>query len=210
MDNRALHAYCDRHTTLPVEALYDLERETHLRTLAPQMMSGKVQGHLLYLLCSLQKPALALEIGTFTGYGAICLAAGLPPEGRLHSIEINPELVDFPRTYLDRTGLADKVDLHIGDARTIIPTLPVPFDLVFIDAAKFDYLLYYELVMDRVRRGGLILADNVIWGGKVLDPACRDADTLRMAAFNRTVHEDPRVENLLLPVRDGLLVVRKR
>ncbi|MEY3051056.1 MAG: hypothetical protein RLY31_841 [Bacteroidota bacterium] len=210
MDNRTLHSYCDRHTTLPVEVLHDLERETHLRTLSPQMMSGKVQGHLLYLLCSLQQPALALEIGTFTGYGAVCLAAGLPSHGCLHSIEINPELAEFPRHYLGQAGLADKVRLHIGDARTVIPTLPKPFDLVFIDAAKFDYLLYYEMVMDRVRSGGLILADNAIWGGKVLDPACQDADTRRMADFNRRVHEDPRVENLLLPVRDGLLVARKK
>lgn len=209
MNNARLIAdYCQRHSSLPLQELAELERETHLHTLSPQMLSGALQGQLLYLLCSLQQPAVALEIGTFTGYGTLCLAKGLPEKGRIHTIEINPELAHISRKYFEKTGLASKIIAHTGDARLIIPTLADSFDLVFIDAAKFDYDFYYELVFDRVNPGGLILADNVLWGGKIVAQS-KDADTLAMAAFNDKVHQDPRVENLMLPLRDGLLIARK-
>jgi predicted O-methyltransferase YrrM len=206
--DRLIADYCRLHSSLPLQELEELERETHLHTLSPQMMSGALQGQLLFLLCSLQQPLAALEIGTFTGYGTLCLAKGLPENGRLHTIEINPELSHINRKYFEKTGLAPKIIAHTGDARLIIPTLADKFDLVFIDAAKFDYDFYYELVFDRVNPGGLILADNVLWGGKIVAQS-KDADTLAMAAFNDKVQRDPRVENLMLPLRDGLLIARK-
>ena len=205
---KKINAYCEAHTTLPVPELYELERETHLCTLSPHMISGRLQGHLLMLLTTLARPMLALEIGTFTGYASICIAKGLPDGGMLHTIEINPELAPISRKYFEKTGLLDKITAHTGDAREVIPSLHLQFDLVFIDAAKFDYLFYYELLIEKVNPGGLLIADNVLWAGKVVTQAV-DADTQNLEAFNKMVHDDPRVENLMLPIRDGLLVVRK-
>jgi predicted O-methyltransferase YrrM len=205
---KKINAYCEAHTTLPLPELYELERETHLRTLSPQMISGKVQGHLLTLLTSLAKPKLALEIGTFTGYASLCIAKGLPEGGMLHTIEVNPELVHISKKYFERAQLSDKITSHTGDAKQIIPSLACSFDLVFMDAAKFDYPAYYDLVIDRLNPGGLLIADNVLWDGKVAAKAT-DADTLTIDAFNKKVHQDKRVENVLLPVRDGVLVARK-
>jgi len=205
---KKLFSYCENHTTYPLPELHELERETHLHTLSPQMLSGHVQGHLLALLSALKQPAIALEIGTFTGYAALCLAKGLPDNGILHTIEINPELEHISRKYFKKTGLEHKIRLYMGDAREIIPTIDAAFDLVFIDAAKPDYSFYYDLVFDKVPPGGLILADNVLWGGKVLSKAA-DPDTAAIMAFNQKIRGDERVETLMLPLRDGLLIAKK-
>jgi len=200
--------YCEKHSSQPTEILGALERETYLKTIAPQMLSGHLQGGFLSLLSCLMQPKMILEIGTFTGYASICLAKGLCEGGRLHTIEVNEELAYICRKYFNKAGLQEKIELHVGDAKAIIPTLNKTFDLVFIDAGKGDYAFYYDLVFDKVRRGGILLADNVLWRGKVVEPA-RDADTLLIDQFNKKVQQDPRVENLLLSLRDGLMIARK-
>ena len=205
---KKINAYCEAHTTLPVPELYELERETHLRTLSPQMISGRVQGHLLTLLASLSRPKLALEIGTFTGYASICIAKGLPEGSMLHTIEINSELAHISTKFFEKSGLADRITAHVGDARTIIPVLGLRFDFVFLDAAKFDYHYYYEMLVELLNEGGLLIADNVLWDGKVVAKSS-DADTIILDEFNKMVNADPRVENLILPIRDGVLVARK-
>jgi predicted O-methyltransferase YrrM len=172
------------------------------------MMSGRLQGALLRLLSRLLQPKNALEIGTFTGYGALCLADGLHPEGTLHTIEANAEMEQLIRKYIHQAGKTQAIQLHIGQAQAVVPTLPAPFDLVFIDAGKQDYAQYFDLVVDRVRPGGLLLADNVLWGGKIVD-AKPDKDTRIMQAFNDKVAQDPRVETLLLPLRDGLTIMQR-
>lgn len=203
--------YCEQWSTAPDQVLYELERETHLKTLAPQMLSGALQGQLLRLLSQLQQPRSVLEIGTFTGYAAICLAQGLALGGRLRTIEVNPELEYLIRKYLHKAGLEDRVELYIGDAMQVIPELPGTFDLVFIDAGKQYYQDYYGLIIDRVEVGGLIIADNVLWSGKVATSLREtDVDTQKLHAFNAALQADERVDSLLLPVRDGLLVARKR
>ncbi len=207
--SQALNKYCEAHTSPADETLCELERETYLKTLAPQMLSGHLQGRFLTMISQLVQPVVALEIGTFTGYGAICLARGLAPNGRLHTIEANRELEYIIRKYIGKAGLEDKIQLHLGNALEIIPNIPPgAFDLVFIDAGKQDYATYFDLVIDRMRPGGLILADNVLWSGKVLNPD-QDEDTAALHAFNRKVLADPRVETLILPLRDGLLMARK-
>lgn len=208
MQNTLLNQYCEAHTTPASAVLHALERETHLRTLSPQMLSGHLQGQLLRFLSLMLKPRLALEIGTFTGYSAICLAEGLAPDGVLHTIEANVELEAMIRRYLAEAGLQERVRLHMGDALQIVPGLEGPFDLVWIDAGKQDYTYYYDMVIDKVSPGGFILADNVLWSGKVLQ-ADLDLDALALHRFTQKVHADPRVENLLLPVRDGILMARK-
>jgi predicted O-methyltransferase YrrM len=175
------------------------------------MLSGALQGQLLKLFSQLQRPKSVLEIGTFTGYATICLAQGLAKDGRVHTIEANPELEYLIRKYLKKAGLEDQVELYIGDAMQVITTLPGTFDLVFIDAGKQYYQAYYDLIIDRVEAGGLIIADNVLWSGKVATGLREtDADTKQLHAFNVALQEDERVDNLLLPIRDGLLVARKR
>jgi len=204
-----LERYCEAHTSPLSPLLKELERETYLKTLAPQMLSGPLQGQLLRFLSLLLQPAAILEIGTFTGYSALCLVEGLRPGGILHTIEANPELEYLIRKFLSKAGMEEKILLHIGKAEEVIPALTENFDLVFIDAGKQDYGLFYDLIIDRVRPGGLLLADNVLWSGKVLNPG-NDADALALHAFNDRVQADDRVENLMLPVRDGLLVMRKK
>lgn len=205
---RRLSDYCERHTTPLSSLLQELERETHLKTLHPQMLSGRLQGQLLRVFSRLLQPQCILEVGTFTGYSALCLAEGLAPGGVLHTIEVNAELEYLIRRYIERAGWTDRIHLHVGAAEKIIPDLKGPFDLIFIDAGKQEYALFYELVIDRVRPGGLLLADNVLWSGKVLDPA-QDLDARALDAFNEEVQRDPRVDNVLLPVRDGLMVMRR-
>ncbi len=206
--SKPIHEYCEAHTSPLPEILSRLERETHLKTLSPQMLSGKLQGQLLAFLSKMIRPKAILEIGTFTGYSAICMAQGLAENGVLHTIEVNPEQEYLIRKYLKEAGLEASVQLHIGRAQEIIPTLALTFDLVFIDAAKQDYALFYDLVIDKINPGGLLIADNVLWDGKVLTPE-KDADAAVLHAFNCKVDADPRVEQLLLPIRDGLLVARK-
>ncbi len=208
-DLKRLYAYCEAHSTPPGAVLHELERETHLKTLAPQMLSGAWQGQFLKMLSKLMQPQTILEIGTFTGYAAICMAQGLAPGGQLHTIEPNAELAHIIRKYIDKAGLNDIIQLHIGRGEEVIPTLQTSFDLVFIDAGKQQYEQFYELVIERVRPGGLILADNVLWSGKVADTA-DDPDTLTLRAFNDRVQADQRVENVMLPLRDGVLMIRKK
>ncbi len=208
-DLKRLYAYCEAHSTPPGAVLHELERETHLKTLAPQMLSGAWQGQFLKMLSQLMQPQTILEIGTFTGYAAICMAQGLAPGGQLHTIEPNAELAHIIRKYIDKSGLNDMIQLHIGRGEEVIPTLQTTFDLVFIDAGKQQYEQFYELVIERVRPGGLILADNALWSGKVADTA-DDPDTLTLRAFNDRVQADPRVENVMLPLRDGVLMIRKK
>lgn len=203
-----LNTYCDQHSTPPSDILYQLERETYLKTLAPQMMSGPLQGQFLRFLSLWMQPKRILEVGTFTGYASLCLADGLPDNGELHTIEANVELEYLIRKYFNQSPKKDQLHLHIGNAITIIPSIPGMFDLIFLDAGKLDYANYFDLVIDRINPGGCLLADNVLWSGKVVKTAS-DNDTESMRAFNRKISEDPRVEQVILPIRDGLLMARK-
>lgn len=203
-----LSAYAEAHTSPETEELQALNRETHAKVLMPQMLSGHVQGSLLRTFSFMLQPKAILEVGTYTGYSAINMAMGLQQGGVLHTIDINEELEDMIRRYLENSGLADKIQLHIGNALDIIPRLDETFDLVFIDADKINYANYYDLVFDKVRKGGFIIADNVLWSGKVLDEK-KDKDTQAIHDYNQKIHNDDRVENILLPVRDGLMVARK-
>ncbi len=203
-----VYQYCEKHTSRPDTVLYELERETYLKILSPQMISGPVQGKFLEMVSALMQPKNILEIGTFTGYAAICLARGLAPDGILHTIEVNPELEWISRKYFEKANLSEKINFQIGDAREIIPTIEVEFDIVFIDAAKFDNDLYYEMVLSKLRTGGLIMVDNVLWSGKVVRNEQDNATQLIMA-FNKKVAADKRVETVILPLRDGLTMVRK-
>jgi predicted O-methyltransferase YrrM len=189
--------------------LYELYRETHVKLLRARMLSGHVQGRLLAMLSKMIRPQHILELGTFTGYSALCLAEGLADGGLLTTIEKNPELESFIRNYVEKAGMNHKIKLLIGDVRKLVPQLKPVFDLVFIDADKKQYLDYYQLVKPLVITGGYIIADNVLWDGKVPDMAIHDRDTEKIRAFNDRVHADPDVENLMLPLRDGLMVIRK-
>ena len=204
-----LTQYCEALSTPPSPLLIELERETHLKTLAPQMMSGHLQGSLLQLLCQLKQPKKVLEIGTFTAYATLCMAAGLPKDGQLHTIEANPELEYLIRKYIQRANFEEKIQLHIGKAEEVVPTLGGHFDFVFLDAGKLDYPHFYDLVIDRVNPGGLIVADHVLWSGKVIQKR-KDKDTKALHAFNQKIQADTRVNNLILPIRDGLLIAQKK
>ncbi|MAT55107.1 MAG: methyltransferase [Saprospirales bacterium] len=206
---KKLTALCEKYTSGFSELLYELERETHLKTLNPQMLSGHLQGRFLSLLSRLLQPKAILEIGTFTGYAAICLAEGLAEGGVLHTIEVNPELEYISRKYFRKAGLENRIQQHTGNAFDIIPTLKEQFDIVFIDAGKRDNAAYFDLVIERLRPGGFILVDNVLWSGKIGLKA-RDADTRSIRNFLEKVRSDERVETMLLPVRDGLLLAEKK
>lgn len=201
--------YCFAHTSPTEVILLELERETHLRTLSPQMLSGAYQGTLLRFVSRMVRPRRALEIGTFTGYTAICMAQGLAEEGVLHTIEVNDEFGWIIRKFMQKAGLEHKVQLHLGDAAEVIPTLEGDFDLVFMDAGKLDYAHHYELALAKTRVGGFLLADNVLWDGKVVGGDTRDATAVALRAFNDFVRQDPRVENIMLPIRDGILMMQK-
>ncbi len=172
------------------------------------MMSGHLQGHLLRLLCRLKQPKCVLEIGTFTAYATICLAQGLPSDGILHTIEANPEMAHIIEKYIKKAGIEDRVKAYTGKAEEIIPRLKQRFDFVFLDAGKLDYGMFYDLLIDQINPGGLILADNVLWSGKVVQ-STKDKDTAALHAFNEKINQDPRVENMILPIRDGLLIAQK-
>lgn len=216
-----LMAYSEAHTMPEPPVLARLNRETHLTQVYPQMLSGHLQGSLLRMICRMLCPHRVLEIGTFTGYSAISMAMGMnphpgpPQSGKggialLHTIEVNPELEDGIRKSIREAGLDDRIILHIGQALEVIPALDENWDMVFIDGDKPNYLNYYRLVMPRLRSGGFIIADNVLWDGKVTgDPAGMDKDTRGIVEFNDFVQQDERVENLMLPIRDGLMLIRK-
>lgn len=203
-----LDQYCSDHTTAASELLYDLERETYIKTLAPQMLSGHLQGTLLQFLSEMIQPSLIVEIGTFTGYSAICLAQGLQKGGMLHTIDINPEIQYFVDKYIKRAKLEKQVTFHLGNALDIVPQLPDDIDLAFIDAGKQQYLDFYELILPKIKKGGYILADNVLWSGKVLSDAT-DSDTVSIRTFNQKIQADKRVKNIVLPIRDGLSIIQK-
>lgn len=203
-----IQRYAEQHTSQESELLRKISRDTHAKVTMPRMLSGQLQGRFLAMVSQMIRPHRILEIGTFTGYSALCLAEGLPPGGTLVTIDINEELEDKVRTYFKESGFADRIDYRIGDAATIIPTLGGQFDLVFIDADKENYSRYFDLVIDHVSEGGIILADNVLWSGKVLQEK-PDKDTHAIIAFNRKIQVDRRVENILLPIRDGILMIRK-
>ncbi len=207
-DPYQLEEYLEAHTTAPDAVLQELYRHTYLHEMNPRMMSGPVQGKFLQFLCQMLKPRRVLEIGTYTGYAAICIARGLPEDGKLLSIEANREYEDTLRHYFDKAQVLEKIDLILGDAKTVIPTLNETFDLVFIDADKVSYPTYYNMVMEKVRPDSFILADNVLWDGKVLNAQTKEHDTQALIAFNDMVQNDPRVENVLLPIRDGLMMIR--
>ena len=202
--------YIESHTEPEPEILTELSRATHRKILRPRMLSGNMQGQFLKMLCRMNKAHRVLEIGTFTGYASIAMAMGLEEGGVLHTIDINDEIEEFTRTYIARSGLADRIVFHIGDACEVIPRLAERFDLVFIDADKRLYPEYYRLVFDKVVPGGIIVADDVLWDGKVLEPDSRDAQTRGILEFNELVQRDDRVENILFPVRHGLMVIRKK
>lgn len=205
----AIEEYLEQHATPMDEVLHELYRETHLHAMNPRMASGPVQGRFLQLLCQLMQPKKVLEIGTFTGFATICMARGMGSDGLLTTIEANEEYEGVIRKYLAKAAVADRVRLIIGDAKEVIPTLEGGFDTVFIDADKISYPSYYDLVIEKLNPGGVILADNVLWEGKVLNVGTKERDTKAIQAFNDKVQNDPRVENVLLPLRDGLMMVRK-
>lgn len=209
MNPYKLNDYLERHTTAPDAVQQELIRITHLRTMLPRMLSGPVQGRFLEILSSLVRPKRILEIGTFTGYSALSLARGLAPGGLLVTIEKNEEYEAIIREFIDKAGLGHCIRLFVGNASEIIPTLTETFDLIFIDAAKDAYPEYYHLVIDKLETGGILLADNVLWNGKVLDETAHDAETTAIRRFNEMVAADQRVEQVLLPLRDGLMLVRK-
>ena len=206
--DKDLQRYAERHTTGESDLLKRINRDTHAQVMMPRMLSGHLQGRVLAMISHLMRPKRVLEIGTYTGYATLCLAEGLAEDGKLVTIDINEELEQRVRKYIAEAGLASKIDYRIGDAVSIIPSLQETFDLVFIDADKENYSKYFDLVIDKVRQNGIILADNVLWSGKVLDEK-PDKDTRAIVEFNKKVQHDNRVENVLLPVRDGILMIRK-
>lgn len=203
--------YAQLHSSPESEILQKLNRETHARILRPRMLSGHMQGKLLEMISCMLQPERILEIGTYTGYSAICMARGLKKNGKLITIDHNPELEEFTRSFFKEAGLSDKIEYLIGEAVDILPTLNGPFDLAFIDADKENYTFYYEHVLEKLKPGGVILADNVLWSGKVLseDAANGDPEANALIHFNKFVQNDQRAENLLLPFRDGLTIIRK-
>jgi len=209
--NPDIEKYIDEHTTSESPVLQKINRETHLYELMPRMLSGHVQGRFLSMISKMISPGYILEIGTYTGYSALCLAEGLTKKGQFHTIDINEELKEKNRRSFNDAGYGDQIIQHIGNALEIIPKLDFPFDLVFIDADKGNYLKYYQLVLESLRPGALILADNVLWSGKVLNENGEkiDKDTQAIIDFNEYVQQDKRVENVLVSIRDGLFLIRK-
>lgn len=207
--SESVDAYLQTHASPVPELLSRLERDTHLKTLYPRMVSGTYQGRFLSMISQLLQPRRVLEIGTFTGYSCICLSEGLHPEGRITTIEMDAELGHLIFPYLEEAGISEKVDVRFGKALEVLADLQETWDLVFIDADKQNYRKYYERVFPQLRKGGIILADNVLWHGKVLDEKEQDKETAGIREFNTFVREDPRVEHLLLPIRDGIYWIRK-
>ena len=206
-----LDDYVVRHSEDEPELLKALTRETYQKILQPRMLSGHYQGRVLSVLSKLIRPKTILELGTFTGYSALCLAEGLDKNGVLHTIDINEELVAFQRTYFDKSDYGSQIIQHLGSALDIIPTLDTSFDLVFMDADKPNYINYFHQIIDKLNPGGVILSDNVLWSGKVieaLDPS--DVSTKIVLEYNKLLKEDPRLETVLLPIRDGLTVSIKK
>ncbi len=205
-----LESYALEHSSEESEVLKKLNRETHARVLRPRMLSGHMQGRLLAFISRMVKPSRILELGTYTGYSAICLAEGLQPGGKIDTIDHNPELEDFAAEYFELAGIRDHVIQHVGEALDLIPGLEGPYDLVFMDADKVNYQRYFEMIYPKMRNGGVLLADNVLWSGKVLDKTYQeDEETLGIIQFNSYIKSHPGWQHLLLPVRDGIMIVEK-
>lgn len=206
-----LENYAAQHTEDEPLLLQELNKRTHLNVLQPRMISGHFQGRFLSLLSKMVQPRTILEIGTYTGYATLCLAEGLYPEGVLHTIDIKEELTDLQREFFDRSGYGSQIVQHLGKAADIIPALDTTFDLVFIDADKQNYAHYFDLVIEKMNCGGLILSDNVLWSGKVVEEVKpNDKHTQALMAYNQKIKDDPRVETVLLPIRDGITLSRVR
>lgn len=206
-----LDDYVVRHSSEEPELLRKLGRETFQKVLQPRMLSGHYQGRLLSMISKIARPASVLEIGTYTGYSALSLAEGLAPGGKIHTIDVNEELFDFQKRYFELSGYSDRIVQYLGDATEIIPTLDFEFDLVFIDADKPNYPKYLDLIIDKLVPGGLILSDNVLWSGKVLEKVKEDDEsTLALQKYNKLLATHPQLETLMLPIRDGLTIGRKK
>ncbi len=204
-----LEDYIEQHSEKEPALLAALNKETYQKILLPRMLSGHFQGRVLSMLSKLIRPLNILEIGTYTGYSALCLCEGMQKNGQLHTIDIKEELVDFQRKHFDKSPWGSQIVQHLGEAIHIIPTLELKFDLVFIDADKDNYLEYFELILPKMNQGGIILSDNVLWSGKVLEPLNpKDLSTKVLLEYNQLLATDPRVETVLLPIRDGLTVSR--
>ena len=206
-----IEEYILAHTEPEDDILKELDRQTNLKILRPRMLSGHLQGEILKMISYMIKPQNILEIGTFTGYSAICLAKGLSKDGRLFTIDINDEIADFTKSFFDKVSIKNKIIFYVGDALKIVPEVDEKFDLVFIDADKRQYLDYYNLIFDKVNKGGFIIADNVLWDGKVVEKVDEnDKQTLGLLEFNDFIQNDDRVENVMFPIRDGLMVIKKK
>lgn len=206
-----LEDYIVAHSEDETELLQHLTRETYQKILQPRMLSGHYQGRVLSMISKLVHPKYILEIGTYTGYSALCLAEGLQKDGELHTIDINEELIEFQKKYFNKSSFGEQIHQHLGDALEIIPTLDFNFDLVFIDADKENYTNYFHLIIDKLNPGAVILSDNVLWSGKVLEPVKKDdVSTIGILEYNELLKNDPRIETVILPIRDGLTMSRKK
>ncbi len=209
--SQELEDYIEQHSEKEPALLAALNKETYQKILLPRMLSGHFQGRVLSMLSKLIRPVNILEIGTFTGYAALCLCEGMQENGQLHTIDIKEELATIQRKYFDKSPWGSQIFQHLGEAIAIIPTLELKFDLVFIDADKENYLNYFEMIVPKMNKGGIILSDNVLWSGKVLEPLQKnDSSTKVLLEYNELLKNDPRVETVLLPIRDGLTVSRVR
>jgi len=206
--DKALDEYCIDHTQQEPQLLKALSKETWQKVLIPRMLSGHFQGRLLSLISKILAPKTILEIGTYTGYSTLCLAEGLASNGKIHTIDINEELVDIQQKYFSKSGFKHQIKSHIGHARDIIPVINSNFDLVFIDADKSNYSLYLDLVIPKLNPKAVVLSDNVLWSGKVIDEKADDEDTVALRAYNKKINDHPDFETVLLPVRDGLSISR--
>ncbi|SIN65188.1 O-methyltransferase [Algoriphagus halophilus] len=203
--------YCENHTSEEDLLLQKITRETQLKVLKPRMLSGQLQGKMLELFTKMINPKIALEVGTYTGYSAICIARGLNKSSKLITMDINDELETMVRGFFEESGLADQIDYRLGNALDLLPNVDGPIDMAFIDADKINNEKYYELILEKMNTGGIIMADNVLWSGKVLVEEGKkiDKDTQAILDFNAKITQDPRVENVLLPIRDGIMMARK-
>ncbi len=208
--SQELDQYCCAHTADENDLLKRVNRETHVEVLQPRMLSGHFQGRVLSMLSKMIQPQRILEIGTYTGYSALCMAEGLSTDGKLVTIDVNEELAQRVQGYFDASAFAKQIHYIISPALDVIPTLNETWDLVFIDADKQNYIEYYELILPLVRSGGYVILDNVLWSGKVAEPDKNDKDTVLLRKLNELIHEDERVEEVLLPIRDGLMIARKK
>ena len=207
--NKDILEYVESNSQIEPTLLKELNRETHLKILNPRMLSGSYQGRILSMISKIVKPKRVLEIGTYTGYSALCIAEGLDIKGVIDTIDINEELQEIQNKFFKKSGFANKINQHIGNALEVIPKIRSKFDLVFLDADKENYINYFELVIDKINAGGILISDNVLWSGKVVDNRKKDMITKKLIEFNNLINNDKRIETVIFPVRDGLSISRK-